>query len=118
MVNPPANTGSLSSNNHVVHKILHLNKLKEINLVFEEKNVTIKLIEETRDLTPATCKLKIRKSTLLSGRPKVDKGGYIVHPVPGKTFWKNDRSTNLSAGNNNQKLKLFSRGNAISGKLQ
>lgn len=118
IVKPPAKTGKLNNNNQVVHKILQLNKLKEIKLLLEEKKVTIKFIEETRDLTPATWRLKIKKSTLFSGSPKVEKGGYKVHPVPGKTFWKKDNKINLKAGNNNQKLKFFKRGKAISGILQ
>jgi len=41
-------------------------------------------------------------------------GGYTVHPVPAPTSKKFDISSNVSDGGNNQKLRLFRRGNAIS----
>jgi len=44
-----------------------------------------------------------------------DKGGYTVHPVPTPTPTLQDNNNNKNEGGNNQKLKLFNLGNAISG---
>jgi hypothetical protein len=78
--------------------------------------VTIKLIAPAIDDAPDKCKLKIAKSTdgpecasiLLNG-------GYTVHPVPAPTSKKLDKTSNIRAAGNNQKLILFNRGKAISG---
>jgi hypothetical protein len=43
------------------------------------------------------------------------KGGYTVQPVPAPTSTREDERSRRSAGGNNQKLMLFSRGKAISG---
>jgi hypothetical protein len=48
---------------------------KEIDLLRKFFTVHIKLIPPKIELTPAQCKLKIAKSTLLPGCPKVLKGG-------------------------------------------
>jgi hypothetical protein len=80
------------------------------------KIVTIKLIAPNKEEAPAKCKLKIAKSTdgpeciiiLLNG-------GYTVQPVPTPLSTKLDNSNNNKEGGNNQKLKLFNLGNAISG---
>jgi len=78
--------------------------------------VTMKLIEPANDDTPATCKLKIAKSTAGEGCPVILlKGGYTVHPVPAPPSTIEDNNSKDKAGGNNQKLKLFKRGNAISG---
>jgi len=79
-------------------------------------NVTIKLIAPAIDDTPATCKLKIARSTAGVGCPKIlDKGGYTVQPVPAPPSTTEDNNKSDSDGGNNQKDKLFSRGKAISG---
>ena len=44
-----------------------------------------------------------------------DNGGYTVHPVPAPTSIVLDNNNNIKEGGNNQKLKLFNLGNAISG---
>jgi len=44
-----------------------------------------------------------------------DRGGYTVHPVPTPDSTKLLKSKNLREGGSNQNLKLFIRGNAISG---
>jgi hypothetical protein len=43
------------------------------------------------------------------------RGGYTVQPVPTPISTKDDDSSRSKEGGNNQKLILFSRGNAISG---
>lgn len=65
---------------------------------------------------PDKCKLKIAKST-----PEVEwynsllRGGYTVHPVPTPVSINNEVTNKNKEGGNNQKLKLLSLGNAISG---
>jgi len=78
--------------------------------------VTIKFIAPKIDDAPAMCKLKIPKSTAGPECPSIPlNGGYTVHPVPTPASTKLEINSNISAGGNNQKLKLFKRGNAISG---
>ena len=66
------------------------------------------------DETPAKCKLKIAKSTEPSVA-KADNGGYTVQPVPAPAPVILDNNNKVKDGGNNQKLKLFNLGNAISG---
>ena len=78
--------------------------------------VTIKLIAPAIEDAPDKCKLKMAKSTegpecasiLLNG-------GYTVQPVPAPTSKRLDITNNNNEAGNSQKLKLFKRGNAISG---
>lgn len=44
-----------------------------------------------------------------------ESGGYTVQPVPAPTSTTEDKRSSKKEGGNNQKLKLLSRGNAISG---
>jgi hypothetical protein len=44
-----------------------------------------------------------------------DSGGYTVQPVPAPDSTKDDNNNNIKDGGNNQKLRLFNLGNAISG---
>jgi hypothetical protein len=44
-------------------------------------------------------------------------GGYIVQPVPTPLSVREENINIINAGGNNQNLKLFIRGNAISGAL-
>jgi hypothetical protein len=78
--------------------------------------VVIKFIEPTNDETPEMCKLKINKST---EGPECDciplSGGYMVQPVPAPFSIANDNKTSWIEPGNNQKLKAFNLGNAISG---
>merc|ERR1712243_29840 len=64
---------------------------------------------------PAMCREKILRSTEAPTCPDEDKGGYTVHPVPAPPSSKPDKIIKIKAGGNNQKLKLFRRGKAISG---
>jgi hypothetical protein len=78
--------------------------------------VTIKLMAPIIDEAPARCKLKIPKSTAGPEWASIPlRGGYTVHPVPTPVSIKEERSRRDNAGGNNQKDKLFNRGNAISG---
>ena len=80
------------------------------------KIVTIKLIAPRMDDIPAKCKLKIPKSTAGPECASIPlNGGYTVQPVPTPTSTKEEISRSVNAGGSSQKLRLFSRGNAISG---
>ena len=78
--------------------------------------VVIKFIAPRIDEIPARCKLNIAKST---DPPEwysmLDSGGYTVHPVPAPPSTKLDATNSVNDGGSNQKLMLFSLGNAISG---
>jgi hypothetical protein len=73
------------------------------------------LIPPKIELKPAQCKLKIAKSTLLPGCPIVLRGGYTVQLVPQPISTKLESKIKSIAVGNNQNLKLFKRGNLISG---
>jgi hypothetical protein len=45
----------------------------------------------------------------------LDRGGYMVHPVPTPLSTAADDSNSVKDGGSNQNLMLFSRGKAISG---
>jgi len=80
------------------------------------KIVTIKLIAPRMEDIPARCRLKIPKSTAGPECASIPlNGGYTVHPVPTPTSTKEEIKSIVSAGGSSQKLKLFRRGNAISG---
>ena len=78
------------------------------------KIVVMMLIEPTIEETPKICNAKIDMSIDMPAC--IDSGGYIVQPpatAPPGT--KIDATNKIAAGINNQKLILFSLGNAISG---
>lgn len=77
--------------------------------------VTIKLIAPRIEETPARWRLKMPKSTAGPECPSADNGGYTVQPVPTPVSIKDDSRSIESAGGNNQKERLLSRGKAISG---
>tara|TARA_B110000902_G_C14269027_1_gene572461 strand:+ start:1253 stop:1606 length:354 start_codon:yes stop_codon:yes gene_type:complete len=78
--------------------------------------VVIKFIAPSKEEIPARCKLKITRSTEVPECPsKLDNGGYIVHPVPAPDSMNEEEIKKLNEVGNNQKLMLFSLGNAISG---
>jgi len=76
----------------------------------------MKLIAPRMEDIPARCKLKIPKSTAGPECASIPlSGGYTVQPVPTPTSTKEEIRSRDSAGGNSQKLRLFKRGNAISG---
>ena len=76
----------------------------------------MKFIAPKIELAPAKCRLKIPKSTAAPECASIPlSGGYTVQPVPTPTSTKLENNSNVSAGGSNQKLRLFNRGNAISG---
>jgi hypothetical protein len=119
IVKAPARTGNDNTNKNAVTKIDHTNRgapmrVNPTGRIF--MIVTMKLIAPNRDDAPERCKLKIARST--AGPPWAripDNGGYKVHPVPAPTSTRDELSNKTSDGGSNQKLKLFNRGNAMSG---
>lgn len=78
----------------------------------------MKLILLIIEAAPAKCKEKMAASTDDDPCPKLDNGGYTVHPVPTPPSI-NDPNNNINtAGNINQYDRLFIRGKAMSGTLQ
>jgi hypothetical protein len=78
--------------------------------------VQMKFMAPINDDAPAICRLRIAKSTAAPGCPTMlDSGGYKVHPDPTPTSTIVDVIRRNNATGNNQKLKLFRRGNAMSG---
>jgi len=119
MVIPPANTGNDNNNKIAVKYTAQTNKG---NLFIDCPPcrkfiiVVIKLIAPPIEDAPAKCKLKIAKST--DGPVCVfteANGGYTVQPVPAPNSGKLEVNNKINAGGNNQKLKLFSLGKAMSG---
>jgi len=119
IVIPPAKTGNDNNNKNTVTKIDHTNKGIRVQPTPDArilKIVLIKLIAPKIEDIPAKCKLKIAISTEGPECPMPpDSGGYNVQPVPAPSSTKTDPTNIINAGGNNQKLKLFSLGNAISG---
>jgi len=78
--------------------------------------VVIKLIAPKIDEAPARCKERMAKST---DGPLwamfLAKGGYTVHPVPAPLSTSIDNSKSDKEGRSSHRLRLFRRGNAISG---
>jgi hypothetical protein len=73
------------------------------------------LIEPSRELTPLTCREKIRQSTDNSGLPIVERGGYITHDKP-KLLPTNILSTSKTTEPIiTTRLLLLIRGNNMSG---
>jgi len=73
----------------------------------------MKLIAPINEAAPAKCKLKIAQSTPIPSTD--DKGGYTVHPTPAPPSNNVELTNKKREGGISQKLKLFKRGNAISG---
>lgn len=119
MVIAPAKTGNDNNNNTAVIKTDHTNKGTFSIVILLERIliiVVIKLIAPIIEEAPAKCKEKIAKSTALPPCPiKPANGGYTVQPAPTPISIIEDKNNNIKEGGNNQKLKLFIRGKAISG---
>jgi hypothetical protein len=119
MVIAAARTGKDNNNKKAVTNMLQTNNgIKCIPIpgtrIF--KTVIIKFMAPSKEERPAKCKLKIAKSTAPPEWASIpDKGGYTVHPVPAPISKKAEDNNNKKEGGNNQKLKLFNLGKAISG---
>lgn len=114
----PASTGRESSSRMAVSSTDQTNKgIISIDIPSARifPIVVIKLADPKILLTPAKCKEKIPKSTALPGCPRVERGGYTVHPVPTPLSTRPDINNMDKAGGNSQNLILFIRGKAMSG---
>jgi len=115
----PARTGKERRSKNAVIRMLHTNRgivCRDIPGARMLKMVTIKLIAPRIEDMPARCRLKIPKSTAAPECASMPlRGGYTVQPVPTPTSTKEERSSKESAGGSNQKLRLLSRGKAMSG---
>jgi hypothetical protein len=119
MVIAPANTGNDNNNNIAVTTTAQPNNEILCNLIPPAlifNIVVIKFIAPNNELTPDKCKANIAKSTL---GPLwlciLDKGGYIVQPVPAPFSIPLANKNKSILGGNNQYDILFNRGYAISG---
>lgn len=80
--------------------------------------VEIKLIAPRIDDAPAKWSEKMVRSMEIPGCPMLAaRGGYTVHPVPAPASVKALIISKMSEGGRSQNLRLFIRGNAISGVL-
>jgi hypothetical protein len=115
---PPASTGTDKSNKKdVTNKDQQNNGILRIVIpgarIFNI--VAIKFVDPMTDESPAKCRLKIATSTAAPGCPNnPESGGYTVHPVPTPPSITLESINNEKDGGNNQKLRLFILGNAIS----
>lgn len=118
MVRAPANTGKESTSKIAVKYTLQINKgiLDHEMALFRRLIIVQRKFKDPPILeTPATCILKIAKSSPLPGWPvKDERGGYSVQPLPTPLDSNILNTSNPSLNGSNQKEKLLSRGNAIS----
>ena len=77
--------------------------------------VVIKFIAPKIDEAPARCIDNITISTAGPPCPEVESGAYSVQPGPAPPSTKPEPTSRINEGTNNQKLRLFILGNAISG---
>ena len=120
MVIAPARTGRDRRSSRAVSRTDHTNKgisSRDMPSPRMLAMVVIKFALPKILLTPARWREKIPKSTAAPGCPKVESGGYTVHPVPTPLSTRPDISRRVSAGGSSQNLMLFIRGKAISGAL-
>lgn len=83
-------------------------------IIIEDKKFNDLAIEEA----PAKWTERIVKSTEEPWNSIEDRGGYNVQPVPEPLEEIIDKIINIRDETNNQNLKLFNRGNAISGLIK
>lgn len=115
----PARTGRVRTRRIVVIITAHTNsgiRSSRIPLDRILIMVVIKLIDPRIEEAPAKWSEKIAKST---DGPEwarfLERGGYTVHPVPAPFSTAADETRRISEGGISQNLRLFIRGNAISG---
>lgn len=113
MVMAPAKTGIDNSSKMAVNSTLQTKRgYFEVTLIL--RIVVMKLIDPKILLIPAICREKIPRSTDMPC-PTLERGGYIVQPVPTPLSTTLELNNIKSEGGSNQKLKLFKRGKAMSG---
>lgn len=119
MVMAPASTGRDNRSKITVIITAHTNKgIRSRRIPFHRILITvvIKFRAPRIEEAPAKWREKIAKSTDGPACARLlDKGGYTVHPVPAPFSTAADLTNRIREGGSNQKLRLFSRGNAMSG---
>lgn len=119
IVMAPARTGRVSTRRIVVMITAHTNRgIRSSRIPFDRMliMVVMKLIDPRIDEAPAKCNEKMAKSTDGPEWAKfLDSGGYTVHPVPAPFSTAADDTRRIRDGGISQNLRLFIRGNAISG---
>lgn len=115
----PARTGSVSNRRITVRITAHTNSgIRSSRIPFQRMLiiVVIKLMAPRIEAAPARCSEKIARST---DGPEcarfLARGGYTVQPVPAPFSTAADDTRRIRDGGISQKLKLFIRGNAMSG---
>lgn len=115
----PANTGRVSRRRTTVIITDHTNKgMRSKRIPFHRILIIVvmKLMDPRIDAIPAKCKEKMARST---DGPEcarlLARGGYTVHPVPAPFSTAAEETRRIRDGGINQNLRLFRRGNAISG---
>lgn len=111
-----AKIGKVNNNKKAVTRIVQGNKeIENKGRIDKFRIVVIKFIAPKREEIPAKCKDKILKSTEILLLPnKEERDGYKVQPVPTPLPINVDINNKNKEGGNNQKLILFSLGNAVS----
>lgn len=115
----PASTGSVSNRRITVIITDHTNKgIRSRRIPFQRILIIVvmKLMAPRIDATPAKCSEKIARSTEGPECARfLARGGYTVQPVPAPFSTAADDTSKIRDGGNSQNLRLFSRGNAMSG---
>src|SRR5437764_12908148 len=113
----PAKTGIESSSRNTVTSCDHTNNGILCSVMPGArmlKIVVMKLIAPRIELAPARWSEKIAISTAGPDEPEVDKGAYIVHPVPAPSpvppETRVEPRSSRNDGTSSQKLMLFMRG--------
>lgn len=119
MVMAPARTGRVRSNRMTVRITAQTNRgIRSSRIPFHRMliMVVIKLIAPRIDAAPARWREKIAKSTEGPEWARfLASGGYTVHPVPAPFSTAAEETNRIRDGGMSQNLRLFSRGNAMSG---
>lgn len=114
-----ANTGRDSKSSTTVIFTAHTNSCirSRVSPLARAFIMVVKKLRDPKiDLAPARWSEKIARSTGGPACPIFDeRGGYTVHPVPTPLSIRVDETKRNKDGGKNQNLRLFSRGNAISG---
>lgn len=115
----PASTGRDSKRRITVRVTAHTNNgTRSSRIPFHRMFITVvmKFTAPRIEDAPAKWREKIAISTDGPAWARfLDSGGYTVQPVPAPFSTAADETSRISDGGSSQNLRLFSRGNAISG---
>lgn len=115
----PASTGRDRRSRRTVSTTAHANNgTRSSRIPFHRMFITVvmKFTAPIMDDAPAKCREKMAKSTDGPACARfLARGGYTVHPVPAPFSTAAEDTNRISDGGRSQNLRLFIRGNAISG---